>query len=78
MQNANRQNDVPGAGLGFVDVFDSNGLLVKSLIAQGNLNAPWGMSLAPASFGDAGGRLAGNFGDGSINAYDPYRSARRC
>ncbi len=70
MQNAHRQNDVPGAGLGFVDVLDSNGLLVKSLIAQGNLNALWGMTLAPASFGDADGRLAGNFGDGSINAYD--------
>lgn len=71
MQDANRQDDVPGAGLGFVDVFDTNGLLVKSLIAQGNLNAPWGMTLAPASFGDAGGRLlVGNFGDGSINAYD--------
>ena len=36
------------------------------------MNAPWGLALAPASFGAFGGDLlVGNFGDGTINAYDP-------
>src|SRR5882762_10106706 len=40
-------------------------------ISGGNLNAPWGVAIAPASFGAFGGDLlVGNFGDGTINAYD--------
>jgi len=71
MQDANKHDDVKGAGLGFVNIFDPNGQLIKRLISQGNLNAPWGMALAPAGFGDFGNRLlVGNFGDGTINAYD--------
>lgn len=61
-----------GAGTGIVDVFDANGQFVKRAITGGNLNAPWGMALAPAGFGRFGGDLlVGNFGDGVINAYDP-------
>jgi uncharacterized protein (TIGR03118 family) len=61
-----------GAGLGVVDQFDLNGNLVTEAIVGGNLNAPWGMALAPAGFGAFGGDLLiGNFGDGVINAYDP-------
>ena len=61
-----------GAGLGYVNQFDLNGNFVKRAIAQGNLNAPWGMALAPQGFGSLGGSLlVGNFGDGVINAYDP-------
>src|SRR5579871_6745000 len=62
-----------GTGLGVVDVFDSNGVLLKQLVpAGGHLNAPWGLALAPADFGTLGGKLlVGNFGDGVINAYDP-------
>ena len=61
-----------GAGLGVVDQFDLNGNLVMEAIVGGNLNAPWGMALAPAGFGAFGGDLlVGNFGDGTINAYDP-------
>ena len=61
-----------GAGLGYVNQFDLNGNFVKRAISQGNLNAPWGMALAPAGFGSLGGSLlVGNFGDGVINAYDP-------
>ena len=37
---------------------------------RGQLNAPWGLAMAPASFGRfAGDLLVGNFGDGQINAY---------
>jgi uncharacterized protein (TIGR03118 family) len=61
-----------GAGTGIVDAFDFNGQFVKRAITGGNLNAPWGMALAPAGFGRFGGDLlVGNFGDGAINVYDP-------
>jgi uncharacterized protein (TIGR03118 family) len=60
-----------GAGLGYVDVYDSNGMLIKQLIAGGALNAPWGLALAPMDFGTfSNALLVGNFGDGKINAYD--------
>jgi uncharacterized protein (TIGR03118 family) len=61
-----------GQGLGFVDVFTPDGVLVNRLVQHGRLNAPWGLAIAPASFGKfAGALLVGNFGDGQINAYDP-------
>jgi uncharacterized protein (TIGR03118 family) len=60
-----------GAGLGFVDIYDTNGKLIKQLVAGGALNAPWGIALAPADFGTfSNALLVGNFGDGTINAYD--------
>jgi uncharacterized protein (TIGR03118 family) len=65
-------HETVGAGLGYVDVFDANGNLLSEAIAQGALNAPWGMALAPSGFGTfAGDLLVGNFGDGTINAFDP-------
>jgi uncharacterized protein (TIGR03118 family) len=66
-------DDTPGAGLGLVDVFDTNGAFVSHLIPVGGvLNAPWGIALAPADFGPLGNDvLIGNFGDGKINAFDP-------
>ena len=65
-----------GAHLGYVDVFDTAGHLVKQLVAKGALNAPWGMMIAPKGFGDFGGDLlVGNFGDGRINVYDPESGA---
>jgi len=68
--------EIIGAGLGYVNVFDGNGNLIKRAISQGNLNAPWGMALAPAGFGSyAGDLLVGNFGDGVINVYDPVSFA---
>jgi uncharacterized protein (TIGR03118 family) len=61
-----------GAGLGYVDIYDTNGQLIKQLIAAGSLNAPWGLALAPADFGTySNDLLVGNLGDGKINAYDP-------
>lgn len=60
-----------GAGLGYVDIYDTNGVLIKQLIAGGALNAPWGLALAPADFGTfSNALLVGNSGDGKINAYD--------
>ena len=60
-----------GAGLGFVNVFDPNGHLIRRVASMGTLNAPWGMALAPAGFGKFSNHLlVGNFGDGRINAYN--------
>lgn len=70
-QDAAKHDDVAGKGLGFINVFDPNGHLIKRLVSQGELNSPWGMTLAPAGFGQFSGRLlVGNFGDGTIHAYD--------
>nr|WP_243848087.1 TIGR03118 family protein [Sphingomonas oligoaromativorans] len=62
-----------GAGLGLVDIYDLTGKLVKRFVDVGGaLNAPWGMAMAPASFGQfSGDLLIGDFGDGTINVYDP-------
>jgi uncharacterized protein (TIGR03118 family) len=60
-------------GNGMVNVFDTNGNFVSRAVSPGgNLNAPWGVAIAPTTFGIFGGDLlVGNFGDGIINAYDP-------
>ena len=64
-------DDVPGAGFGYVDVFNPDGTRVKRFVSNGRLNAPWGVALAPAGFGSAAGNiLISNFGDGKIGAYD--------
>jgi uncharacterized protein (TIGR03118 family) len=64
-------DEVAGAGLGFVNVFNPNGVLLARVASRGKLNAPWGMALAPAGFGRFSNHLlVGNFGDGTINAYD--------
>ncbi len=70
-QDPERTDEVAGPGLGFVDVFDSNGHLLRRLIRRGHLNAPWGLVTAPSGFGQfSGDLLVGNFGDGHIHAYD--------
>jgi uncharacterized protein (TIGR03118 family) len=71
-QNGTDNHDqTSGAGLGLVDVFDTNGVFVGHLVATGGqLNAPWGVALAPADFGALSNSvLIGNFGDGKINAF---------
>jgi uncharacterized protein (TIGR03118 family) len=71
LQTAGGGPPTPGAGAGYINVFDGNGNLLNRAISGGNLNAPWGVAIAPASFGAFGGDLlVGNFGDGTINAYD--------
>lgn len=76
-QTADQHDNVDGAGLGLVNIFDANGTFVKHLVATGAaLNAPWGMALAPADFGTLGNMLlVSNFGDGKINGYDPATGA---
>jgi uncharacterized protein (TIGR03118 family) len=66
-----------GVGLGYLSVFDVQGNLITHLVSGGALNAPWGIALAPATgFGPmSGALLVGNFGDGTINAFDPSTGA---
>jgi uncharacterized protein (TIGR03118 family) len=72
LQDADAEDDVAGRGNGFIDVFETNGHFVQRLVSNGALNSPWGMVMAPTSFGDfANDLLVGNFGDGRIHAYDP-------
>jgi uncharacterized protein (TIGR03118 family) len=69
-QDADAHDELDGHGLGFVDEYDLQGNLVARVASRGQLNAPWGVALAPASFGRfKGDLLVGNFGDGQINAY---------
>jgi len=71
MQDATKHDDVPCPGCGFVDVFDTDGNFVQRLISMGALNSPWGLASAPGNFGEfSNDLLVGNFGDGTINAFD--------
>ena len=64
-QDPNSADELHGPGLGYVDVFDTSGHLLRRLVSQGPLNAPWGLAVAPRHFGPfSGDLLVGNFGDG--------------
>ncbi|HEY4159175.1 MAG TPA: TIGR03118 family protein [Polyangiaceae bacterium] len=70
-QDATKSDEVDEVGAGYVSVFNTDGTLASHLLGQGVLNAPWGLAVAPAGFGDLGGNLlVGNFGDGKVHAYD--------
>lgn len=70
-QDPTRTDDVAGQGHGFVNVFNSRGRFLHPLIRRGPLDSPWGMTIAPAGFGNLAGRLLiGNFGNGKIHAVD--------
>ena len=77
-QDADRHDDVPGRGHGLIDVFNPETGLFHRFVtgsdAGGRLNAinsPWGLALAPSTFGDRAGQLlVGNFGSGAIFALD--------
>ena len=70
LQNAAKHDDVAGPGHGFIDIYTNDGILVKRLVSRGDLNSPWGLTVAPEGFGPFGGKLiVGNFGNGLIHAY---------
>jgi uncharacterized protein (TIGR03118 family) len=57
-----------GVGLGIVDEFTVDGRFVARVVSHQSLDGPWGMAIAPASWGSlAGSLLVGNFGNGRIN-----------
>src|SRR5262249_46964646 len=69
-QDANAEDEIAGMSRGFVDAYDLSGNLIARVATRGQLDAPWGLALAPASFERfAGDLLVGNFGNGQINAY---------
>ncbi len=78
LQDADAHDDVAGRGHGLIDVFDPNTQMFHRFAtgsAAGGrlheLNSPWGVTLAPDSFGKHGGQLlVGNFGSGTIMSFD--------
>ena len=76
-QDADAEDEIAGQGRGFVDVYDTSGALLARVAQHGQLNAPWGLALAPANFGGfSGDLLVGNFGDGQINAYEEIANGK--
>jgi uncharacterized protein (TIGR03118 family) len=72
VQDATGTNPVAAPGNGIVNVFDQEGNFIRRFAANGPLNAPWGIVQASANFGRfSNDILIGNFGDGTINAFDP-------
>ena len=72
VQDTAKHDPVNAAGNGIVDIFDLEGNFVKRFASNGPLNSPWGVVQASASFGQfSNDILIGNFGDGTINAFDP-------
>jgi uncharacterized protein (TIGR03118 family) len=71
MQDEEKADEVAGPGLGFVDKYDVNGVLLLQLNSGWWMNAPWGIALAPSDFGKESGRLlVGQFGSGQIATFD--------
>ena len=75
-QDEDAEDELHGVGLGFVDMFDTDGNLLGHVGIRGRLNAPWGITRAPSSgFGKfSGDLLVGNFGDGRIFGFRPFGS----
>jgi uncharacterized protein (TIGR03118 family) len=80
-QDADKHDDVAGPHHGFVDVFNLDGTpglpnMQERLVSRGALDSPWGLAIAPSSFGAfAGDLLVGNFGNGRIHVYNPTTGA---
>ena len=63
-QDAAGEDDVPGPGIGYVDIFDTDGNFISRFASSGVLNSPWGLAIAPTGLGPFAGNCIGNFGDG--------------
>ena len=69
-QNEDGDEEVAGEGLGYVSSFGTDGSFHGRVASAGELNAPWGLAIAPANYGKfSGDLLVGNFGDGRIHAF---------
>lgn len=74
LQDADKHDDVPGQGHGYINMFDTAGRFLRRVTEKGQLNSPWGLAFAPGNFGKFSGHLlVGNFGDGRIHAFDPIK-----
>ena len=72
-QNAEKHDDVGGAGAGYVDVFSAKGKL-RGHLQHGNfMNSPWGVATVPASWGKlAGDILVGQFKSGNVAIFNRH------
>jgi uncharacterized protein (TIGR03118 family) len=71
LQNSDKEDDVPGKGLGYVDVFSPRGRLLRRLQHGPWFNAPWGLVMASSDFGSHSHEiLVGQFGSGEIAAFN--------
>ncbi len=71
-QDDDKEDEEAGAGLGYVDAFDTAGNLLMRLENGSWMNAPWAVTLAPDHFGDFSKHLlVGQFGSGQIAAFNP-------
>jgi uncharacterized protein (TIGR03118 family) len=78
MQDADAHDEVDAPGLGAIDEFDTDGNLIRRIAHGGALNAPWGITISPADFGEHSNELlVGNFGDGRINTFDTHNFGHR-
>lgn len=63
--------DLPSPGAGRIVAYDLDGHILQEFADAGKLNSPWGVAIAPKNFGPfSGSLLVGNFGDGTIAAFD--------
>jgi uncharacterized protein (TIGR03118 family) len=71
-QGADKKDEVDGAGLGLVNIFDTDGHRLAHLQKGFWFNAPWGVALAPGEFGEfSHSLLVGMFGSGQVAAFNP-------
>ena len=71
-QDAAKHDPVGGAGLGYVAIFSPDGRKLAHLQHGEWFNAPWGVVLTPADFGEFSHTiLVGNFRGGTIAAFNP-------
>jgi uncharacterized protein (TIGR03118 family) len=71
LQDADAHDDVAGPRHGFIDIYRTDGTLVKRFASRGSLDSPWGTALAPHNFGKfSDDILVGNFGNGKISAFN--------
>lgn len=76
LQDSQKHDDVAGLGHGFIDAFNLDGTGMQRVASMGTLDSPWGLAIAPSSFGKlAGDLMAGNFGNGEIGVFDPATGA---
>ena len=67
-QKPDHHDDMAGPGNGYINIFKTDGTLVRRFASQGTLNSPWGLTQIAISGNE--NILVGNFGDGRINIYD--------
>jgi uncharacterized protein (TIGR03118 family) len=69
LRSADGNGDLPGDG--YVSVFDTDGQFRRRFASNAPLDAPWGITRAPAGFGDfAGALIIANHGDGRLYGFD--------